>query len=144
MKRQENIESKKKKVRQVLKLVRQGMNVTEACQQLKISKPSYYHWKRWVESLDIEKHNFIDMYAKRLQRELQNQINYKKLIKTMFQKEDKKSGRHPNTYIHQLTSKQIYQILSKLQNGHSYREVASMYDTSHTTIAKIYKEWEIK
>lgn len=136
--RSENLECKKKKVKQVLRLTAQGIRVDDACRHANISKPTYYHWKRWVESLETENHNFINMYTKRLQVELQKQINCKKLIETIFQTDLKKPKKRG------FSSKQIYQILSKLESGSSYREVAKIFDTSHTTIVNISKNWELR
>lgn len=98
-KRINNAEKNKLKVKKILKLTREGKTVQEACNAVKISKPTYYHWKRWVETLEDEKLNFVDLYAVRLQRELRNCVNMaialkdsKKIIKNIFNKVGKEDG----------------------------------------------------
>lgn len=72
--REFNTEKNKAKVKKVLALVDKGFNIANACAKIKISKPTFYHWKRYVVSLEDEKLNFVELYAKRLKNELKNQL----------------------------------------------------------------------
>jgi ACT domain-containing protein len=72
--RESNIEKNKVKVKKVLELIEKGYGVADACSQTKISKPTFYHWKRWIVGLEDEKLNFIQIYATRLQKELKSHL----------------------------------------------------------------------
>ena len=89
--REENTEKNKLKVKEVLKLIDSGYDVGEACTKAKISRPTFYHWKRWVVGLEEEKFNFIDLYSKRLQKEIKDRIGLvlkisdcKKVVERVF------------------------------------------------------------
>jgi len=91
--RETNTEKNKSKVKRVLNLVRKGWLVEIACAKVKISKPTFYHWKRWVIGLEDEKLNFVDLYAARLQKELKNHLGLvlknsdcKEVVGKMFNK----------------------------------------------------------
>ena len=72
--RESNTEKNKAKVKKVLDLIAKGFNIADACAKIKISKPTFYHWKRYVVSLEEEKLNFVDLYAKRLKNELETHM----------------------------------------------------------------------
>jgi ACT domain-containing protein len=72
--RESNTEKNTAKVKKVLSLIEKGYNVEDACNKVKISKPTFYHWKRYVVSLEEEKLNFVELYAKRLKNELENHL----------------------------------------------------------------------
>jgi ACT domain-containing protein len=72
--RESNTEKNKTKVKKVLTLIEKGYNIVDACAKVKISKPTFYHWKRYVVSLEEEKLNFVELYAKRLKNELETHL----------------------------------------------------------------------
>ena len=60
------------KVQKVLNLIAKGVPVNKACEKVKISKPTFYHWRRiFVENKTcIPSFIVQSLYAKRLQEEL--------------------------------------------------------------------------
>lgn len=96
--REVNAEKNKAKVKKVLGLIMQGYDVSDACATVKISKPTFYHWKRWVVGLDEEKLNFVELYATRLQKELKNHLGLvlkisdcKEVVEKIFNKTGKEN-----------------------------------------------------
>ena len=63
-------EVNKKKVKQVLRLIAKGMAVGDACDKIGMSKPTFYHWKRWVLSLEDERVGNLAIYGARLKKHL--------------------------------------------------------------------------
>jgi len=96
--RESNIENNKVKVKKVLDLIGKGYSVEDACSKAKISKPTFYHWKRWVVGLEDEKLNFIEVYASRLQKELKSHLGLvlklndcKEVVEKIFNKKGKEN-----------------------------------------------------
>jgi ACT domain-containing protein len=96
--RESNAEENKAKVKKVLGFINKGYNVEDACAKTKISKPTFYHWKRWVVGLEEEKLNFVELYAARLKKELKTHLGLvlklndcKEVVEKMFNKKGKEN-----------------------------------------------------